>query len=232
MNDSFAELQDDVPVQSASITENVGGQPKTLDLTSSFLNTNRSIFLNSTINDDMALSIAQQLMKLDSIGKGKPITLYINSPGGVVTSGMMIYDIMQTIKSPVRTVCMGQACSMGSFLLMAGEPGHRYITPEARIMVHQPSGGAYGMASDIEISNKEIQRIKKRMAKLYAKHCGGTESDWKTMKDRDFFVGGRQAKKLGLVDKIGLPSLETFALPQPANQNKPKPDKSPSPAAD
>ena len=232
MQDSFAESQDESPVQAAYVTEIVSGQPKTLDLTSSFLNTNRAVFLNSNVNDAMALNIVQQLMKLDSIGKGQPITLYINSPGGVVTSGMMIYDVMQRIKSPVHTVCMGQACSMGSFLLMAGEPGHRYVTPEARIMVHQPSGGARGMASDIEISNKEIQRIKKRMAKLYAKHCGGTESEWKTRKDRDYFVGAREAKKIGLVDKIGLPELKSYALPNPANQNKAKPDTSPSPSSD
>ena len=121
---------------------------------------------------------------------------------------------------------MGQASSMGSFLLMAGEPGHRYITPEARIMVHQPSGGARGMASDIDISNKEIQRIKKRMTTLYIKHCGGEATDWETRLDRDYFVSARQAKKLGLVDKIGLPELNFYQLPsQPANQNAPQQSK-------
>jgi ATP-dependent Clp protease protease subunit len=128
--------------------------------------------------------------------------MYINSPGGVVTAGMAIHDTMQYIKPKVRTVCIGQAASMGSFLLAAGEPGMRVALPNARIMVHQPSGGARGMASDIEIQAKEILRIRKRMNDLYAKYTGKSLSDIEKAMDRDTFLEAEEALEFGIVDKV------------------------------
>ena len=128
--------------------------------------------------------------------------MYINSPGGVITAGMAIHDTMQYIKPRVSTVCVGQAASMGSFLLAAGEPGMRIALPNARIMVHQPSGGARGMASDIEIQAKEILRIRARMNDLYAKYTGRTLSDIEKALDRDTFLEADEAMKFGIVDKV------------------------------
>ena len=128
--------------------------------------------------------------------------MYINSPGGVVTAGMGIHDTMQYIKPKVRTVCVGQAASMGSFLLAAGEPGMRVALPNARIMVHQPSGGARGMASDIEIQAKEILRIRKRMNDLYAEYTGQSLTDIEKAMDRDTFLEAEEAKKFGIVDAV------------------------------
>ena len=128
--------------------------------------------------------------------------MYINSPGGVVTAGMAIHDTMQYIKPKVRTVCVGQAASMGSFLLAAGEPGMRVALPNARIMVHQPSGGARGMASDIEIQAREILRIRQRMNDLYAKYTGQTLTEIEKAMDRDTFLEAEEALKFGIVDKV------------------------------
>ena len=134
----------------------------------------RIIFLNGPVEDGMSALICAQLLYLESENPKKEIDMYINSPGGVVTSGLAIYDTMQYIRSPVSTMCMGMAASMGSFLLMAGEPGLRIALPNARIMVHQPSGGFQGKASDIERHAEDIIKTKRRLNELYAKHCGRT----------------------------------------------------------
>ena len=130
----------------------------------------RIIILDTDVNSVSCSLIVSQLLFLESQAPGKPISFYINSPGGVISDGLSVYDTMQFIKSPVHTIVMGQACSMGSFLAQAGEPGHRLMLPHARHMIHQPSGGARGMASDIEISYKEIMHYKKMLTELYVKH--------------------------------------------------------------
>jgi ATP-dependent Clp protease protease subunit len=150
----------------------------------------------------MASLIVAQLLFLESENPSKPISMYINSPGGVVTAGMAIHDTMQYIKPRVSTVCIGQAASMGSFLLAAGEPGMRIALPNARIMVHQPSGGARGMASDIEIQAKEILRIRARMNALYVKYTGQSLTDIERALDRDTFLEADEALKFGIVDKV------------------------------
>ena len=162
----------------------------------------RIVFVTGQVEDNMASLIVAQLLFLESENPSKPISMYINSPGGVVTAGMAIHDTMQYIKPRVSTVCMGQAASMGSFLLAAGEPGMRVALPNARIMIHQPSGGARGMASDIEIQAKEILRIKKRMNDLYVKYTGQKLSVIEKAMDRDTFLEADEAKEFGLVDKV------------------------------
>ena len=162
----------------------------------------RVIFLNGPVEDGMAALICAQLLYLESEIPKKQIDMYINSPGGVVTSGLAIYDTMQYIKSPVSTVCMGMAASMGSFLLMAGEPGLRISLPNARIMVHQPSGGFQGKASDIERHAEDIIKTKRRLNELYAKHCGRTYEEVENTLDRDFFMSAEEAKEWGIVDHI------------------------------
>jgi ATP-dependent Clp protease protease subunit len=150
----------------------------------------------------MAALICAQLLYLESENPKKQIDMYINSPGGIVTSGLAIYDTMQYIKSPVSTVCMGMAASMGSFLLMAGEPDLRISLPNARIMVHQPSGGFQGKASDIERHAEDIIKTKRRLNELYAKHCGRTYEEVENTLDRDFFMSAEEAKEWGIVDHI------------------------------
>lgn len=164
----------------------------------------RIVMLNGPVEDVTANLVVAQLLFLESQSPGKPINFYINSPGGVITAGMGIYDTMQFIKSPVHTMVMGQACSMGSFLAQAGEPGHRYLLPNARHMIHQPSGGARGMASDIEISYREIQYWKKRLTELYVEHnsVGKTYEDFERDMDRDTFMSAKDAVEYGLADKI------------------------------
>jgi ATP-dependent Clp protease, protease subunit len=162
----------------------------------------RVIFLNGPVEDGMAALICAQLLYLESENPKKQIDMYINSPGGVVTSGLAIYDTMQYIKSPVSTVCMGMAASMGSFLLMAGEPGLRITLPNARIMVHQPSGGFQGKASDIERHAEDIIKTKRRLNELYAKHCGRTYEEVERTLDRDSFMSAEEAKEWGIVDHI------------------------------
>lgn len=164
----------------------------------------RIVMLNGPVEDVSANIIVAQFLFLESQSPGKPINFYINSPGGVITSGMSIYDTMQFIKSPVYTTVMGQACSMGSFLAQAGEPGHRYLLPNSRTMIHQPSGGAQGMASDIEIRYKEIQYLKENLTKLYVKHntAGKTYADFERDMDRDFFMNAEDAVAYGLADKV------------------------------
>lgn len=164
----------------------------------------RIIMLNGPVEDHMANLIVAQMLFLESEDPNKDISLFINSPGGVVTAGLSIYDTMQFIRCDVSTYVMGQACSMGSFLAQAGTKGKRFMLPNARHMIHQPSGGARGMASDIEISYKEIMHIKKRLTELYVKHntAGKTYEDFERDMDRDKFMSAEEAVAYGLVDKI------------------------------
>ena len=162
----------------------------------------RIVFVTGEVEDNMASLIVAQLLFLESENPKKDIYMYINSPGGVVTAGMAIHDTMQYIRPRVGTVCIGQAASMGSFLLAAGEPGMRVALPNARIMIHQPSGGARGMASDIEIQAKEILRIKARMNDLYVKYTGQTLEAVEKAMDRDTFLEADEAKAFGLVDAV------------------------------
>jgi ATP-dependent Clp protease, protease subunit len=162
----------------------------------------RIVFLNGKVEDSMAGLICAQLLFLEAESPKKPIAMYINSPGGVITSGLAIYDTMQFIKRPVATLCMGTARSMGSFLLMAGEPGHRAALPNSSIHVHQPLGGFQGQASDILIHAEEIRQTKQRMTSLYAKHCGRSFEDVEKTLDRDHFMTAEEALKWGLVDTV------------------------------
>jgi ATP-dependent Clp protease, protease subunit len=162
----------------------------------------RIVFVTGQVEDGMASLITAQLLFLESENPSKPISMYINSPGGVVTAGLAIFDTMQYIKPRVSTVCMGQAASMGSFLLAAGEPGMRIALPNARIMIHQPSGGARGMASDIEIQAREILRIRSRMNDLYVKFTGRSLEEIEKAMDRDTFLEAEEAKVFGIVDKV------------------------------
>jgi ATP-dependent Clp protease, protease subunit len=162
----------------------------------------RIIFVTGEVEDHMATVIVAQLLFLESENPSKDISMYINSPGGVVTAGLAIHDTMQYIKPKVSTVCIGQACSMGSFLLAAGEPGMRVALPNARIMVHQPSGGARGMASDIEIQAREILRMRQRMNELYVKYTGRSLEEIEKALDRDNFLEAEEARAFGLIDKV------------------------------
>lgn len=162
----------------------------------------RVIFLVGGVDDHVANVIVAQMLFLEAENPEKDISLYINSPGGVVTAGMAIYDTMQYIRPRVATVCIGQAASMGSFLLAAGEPGMRTALSNARIMVHQPSGGARGMASDIEIQAREILRIRKRMNDLYVQFTGKDLATIEKAMDRDTFLEAHEAKEFGLVDHV------------------------------
>jgi ATP-dependent Clp protease protease subunit len=162
----------------------------------------RIIFVTGQVEDHMASLIVAQLLFLESENPKKDIWMYINSPGGVVTSGMAIHDTMKYIRPQVGTVCIGQAASMGSFLLASGEPGKRIALSNARIMVHQPSGGAQGMASDIEIQAKEILRIRKRLNSLYADYTGKPLAEIEKAMDRDTFLEAEEAKAFGLVDEV------------------------------
>jgi len=164
----------------------------------------RIIMLNGPVEDNMANTVIAQLLFLESENPDKEISLFINSPGGVITSGMAIYDTMQFIKPDVSTFVMGQACSMGSFLAQAGAAGKRFMLPYARHMIHQPSGGSRGMQSDIEIQYKEITKMKTILTELYVKHNskGKTYADFERDMDRDTFLSAQEALDYGLVDKI------------------------------
>lgn len=162
----------------------------------------RIVFLNGEVNDDVAEMLCAQLLFLEAENPEKPIHLYINSPGGAITSGLAIYDTMQYIRAPVHTLCMGTARSMGSFLLMAGEPGHRMALPNASLHVHQPLGGFQGQASDILIQAEEMKRTKDRVIRLYAQHCGLNEEEVERVLDRDRFMTADEAAAWGLIDKV------------------------------
>jgi len=182
------------------VVESTSRGERSFDIFSRLLR-ERIVFVTGEVEDQMASLIVAQLLFLES-ENSQDISMYINSPGGVITAGMAIHDTMQYIKPKVRTVCVGQAASMGSFLLCAGEPGMRVALPNARIMVHQPSGGARGMASDIEIQAKEILRIRARMNDLYVKYTGQSLSDIEKAMDRDTFLEADEALKFGIVDKV------------------------------
>ena len=160
------------------------------------------IFLTGPVEDHMASVIIAQLLFLEAENPKKDIEMYINSPGGVVTAGLAIYDTMQFIKPRVRTLCVGQAASMGSLLLCAGEPGMRAALPHARIMVHQPSGGFQGQASDILRHAEDIMKVKKRLNEIYVKHCGRTYDEIERTLDRDHFMSSDEAKDFGIVDTV------------------------------
>ena len=162
----------------------------------------RIIFLNGEVNDTMSSLVVAQLLFLESEDPEKDICMYINSPGGVVTSGLAIYDTMQYIKPKVSTICMGQACSMGSLLLTAGAKGLRYALPNSRIMIHQPSGGCQGQATDIEIHTKEILETKKKLNNIYVKHTGQKLKDVEKNMERDNFMSPEKALEFGIIDKI------------------------------
>jgi|TARA_B110000263_G_C15052193_1_gene393503 ATP-dependent Clp protease protease subunit len=162
----------------------------------------RIIFLVGAVNDQVSTLITAQLLFLESENPKKEISFYINSPGGLVTSGLGIYDTMQYIKPPVSTLCIGQACSMGSFLLAAGEKGKRFSLPNSRIMVHQPSAGFQGQATDIEIHAKEIITLKDRLNKIYSKHTKKNEIEIKKALERDNFMTPTEAKSFGLIDEV------------------------------
>ncbi len=162
----------------------------------------RIIFITGGVEDHMASVITAQLLFLESENPKKDIFMYINSPGGVVTSGLAIHDTMNYIRPEVSTVCIGQCASMGSFLLAAGQPGKRVALTNSRIMIHQPSGGAQGMASDIEIQAKEILRMRHRLNTLYAKYTGKTLEEIEKAMDRDNFLEADEAKAFGLVDEV------------------------------
>jgi ATP-dependent Clp protease protease subunit len=162
----------------------------------------RIIFLNGEVNDSVSALVCAQLLFLEADNPKRPINLYINSPGGVVTSGFAMYDTMRYIKAPVHTLCMGTARSMGSFLLMAGEPGHRAALPNASLHVHQPLGGFQGQASDVLIHAEAMQRTKRHMIRLYAEHCGRTYEEVERTLDRDRFMTPEEGKEWGLIDRI------------------------------
>ena len=162
----------------------------------------RIIFLVGPINDNVASLVTAQLLFLESEDPKKEINLYINSPGGLVTAGLGIYDTMQYIKPDVSTLCIGQAASMGSFLLAAGKKGKRFSLPNSRIMVHQPSAGFQGQATDIEIHAAEVLALKKRLNEIYSKHTGQTVDDVKKALERDNFMTPESAKEFGLIDEV------------------------------
>ncbi|MBX4891060.1 ATP-dependent Clp protease proteolytic subunit [Rhizobium bangladeshense] len=172
----------------------------------------RIIFLNGEVNDTVSALVCAQLLFLEGENPNKPINLYINSPGGVVTSGLAMYDTMRFIHAPVHTLCMGTARSMGSFLLMAGEPGERAALPNASILIHQPSGGFQGQASDMLIHAEEILKTKQRMTRLYAEHCGRSYEDFERGMDRDRFKTAEEALEWGLIDRILKVREDTISL--------------------
>ena len=162
----------------------------------------RIIFLTGQINDNVASVITAQLLFLEAEDPKKEIYLYINSPGGLVTAGLGIYDTMQYVKPEISTLCIGQAASMGSFLLAAGAKGKRFSLPNSRIMVHQPSAGFQGQATDIEIHAKEVLALKKRLNEIYSKHTGKSEDEIKSALERDNFMTSEMAKSFGLIDEV------------------------------
>lgn len=183
------------------VIEQTGRGERSYDIYSRLLK-ERIIFLSTQVDDAVANTIIAQLLFLEAEDNEKDIYLYINSPGGVVTAGMAIYDTMQYIKSDVSTICLGQAASMGALLLAAGQAGKRYSLPHSRIMIHQPLGGAQGQATDIEIQAKEILRIKKEINQILVNHTGQTYENIEKDTDRDNFMDAEQAKKYGLIDSI------------------------------
>jgi len=184
-----------------TVIEQTNRGEKQFDLLSRMLQ-DRIVFVVGPVNDELASSVCLQLLFLESQNPKKEISMYINSPGGVVTSGMAIYDTMQFIKSPVATLCMGQAASMGSLLLCAGHKDMRFALPNARIMVHQPSGGFQGQASDIQRHAEDIVKVKRRLNEVYVKHTGQPYEKIEATLDRDHFMTADEARDFGIVDKV------------------------------
>jgi ATP-dependent Clp protease protease subunit len=177
---------------------------RTYDIFSRLL-MDRIVFLGAPINDEVANIIIAQLLFLDADNPEKDVYMYINSPGGVVSSGMAIYDTMQHLRAPVNTICMGMAASMGSFLLAAGRKGKRSALPHARIMIHQPSGGSQGSAADIEIQAREILYLRNKMNELYASHTGQSLEQIEKDMDRDRYMSAEEAKGYGIIDQVFAP---------------------------
>ncbi len=184
-----------------NVVEQTNRGMQVFDLPSRLLK-ERIIFVTGPIEDHMAASVCMQLLFLEAENPKKEISMYINSPGGIVTSGMSIYDTMQYIQPPVATLCVGQAASMGSLLLGAGAKGMRFALPNARIMVHQPSGGFQGQASDIERHAEDIIKMKRRLNEVYVKHTGQTYEMIEKTLDRDHFMTSEEAQKFGIVDAV------------------------------
>ncbi len=183
------------------VIEQTGRGERSFDIYSRLLK-DRIVFLTGPLHDELASVAVAQMLFLESEDPGVPIALYINSPGGAVTAGLSIYDTMQYIRCPVQTLCMGQAASMGSLLLAAGEPGHRQSLPHGRVMVHQPSGGFHGSAADIERQANEILYLRSRLNQIYARHTGRTMEEVEQAIDRDTFMSPEEAKAWGLIDEI------------------------------
>ncbi len=183
------------------VIEQTGRGERAYDIFSRLLK-DRIIFLGTPINDQIANLIIAQLLFLDAENNEKDISLYINSPGGIVTSGMAIYDTMQFIKSPVATTCIGQAASMGAVLLAGGEPGKRSALPNSRIMIHQPWGGVEGQVSDIEIMTDELRKIKTKLTEILSCHTGQTIAKIKRDTDRNYFMSADEAMNYGLIDRV------------------------------
>ncbi len=183
------------------VIEKTGRGERSYDIYSRLLK-DRIVMLNGEVNDAVSASIVAQLLFLEAEDPDKDIYLYINSPGGVITSGMAMYDTMNYIKPDVSTICIGQAASMGAFLLSAGAKGKRFALPNARIMIHQPLGGAQGQATDIQIQAKEIQRMKDTLNKLIAEQTGKPIEQIEKDTDRDNFMSAAQAAEYGLIDKV------------------------------
>lgn len=175
----------------------------------------RVIFVSGPVEDGMAALVCAQLLYLEAENPKKEIQMYINSPGGVVTSGLSIYDTMQFIRCPVTTLCMGQAASMGSLLLTAGEKGHRFALPNARIMVHQPSGGFQGQVTDILIHAKEVENLKRRLNEIYVNHTGQDYDTIHNALERDNFMTADAAREFGLIDQVVTKRMEDPAEPKP-----------------
>lgn len=190
-----------------TVIENSSRGERAFDIFSRLLR-DRIIFLGEEIDDELANSIVAQLLLLDSENSEKDIMLYINSPGGVITAGMAIYDTIKSIRSDVCTICIGEAASMGAFLLSAGTKGKRMALPSARIMIHQPLGGAQGQATDIELEAKEILRMKSMLNGLLAEHTGQPIEKIQEDTERDHYLSAQQAMEYGLIDKVILPNNE------------------------
>jgi ATP-dependent Clp protease protease subunit len=183
------------------VVEQTGRGERSYDIYSRLLK-DRIIMLSGEVNDQVASTIVAQLLFLEAQDPDKDIYFYINSPGGVITSGLSMYDTMNYIKPDIVTICMGQAASMGAFLLSSGTPGKRYALPNARIMIHQPSGGAQGQSTDIQIQAEEIQRLKDTLNEIMAKNCGKKAKQLEKDTERDNFMSSKEAKEYGLIDKV------------------------------
>lgn len=183
------------------VVEQTGRGERTYDIYSRLL-LDRIVFISGEVNDEMANAICAQLLFLQSQDAKKEISVYVNSPGGSVTAGLAIYDTMQFVKCPIATYCLGQAASMGAVLLTAGTKGRRFALPNARIMIHQPWGGAEGKASDIEITAREILRLKEKLNEILSKHSGKKMADVIKDTDRDHFMSADEAKAWGLIDEV------------------------------